>query len=212
MHKQLLLIFTLGMVSFAAELAPLPNFSKPLGPLKITSVSVPERPWTVAGEHGALFGRQDGHFEAWQWPVKILSNLRIRAELSDYPVPIDVNALSANIQVTPAETVITYSHAAFTVREHLFAPRGESVELGAVAFFEIESIRPIELTFNFTPEMLRMWPAPNFGRPSAEWIKQGQSGFYILHTDNPDFSGLVAMPHTHPGILPPYQERPPHGM
>jgi len=205
---RLLLILMLGVASFAAEFQPLPNFSKPLGPLRITSLSVPERPWTVAGEHGALFGRQDGHFEAWQWPVKILSNLRIHAELADYPVPIDVNALSANIQVTPAETVITYSHAAFTVRQHLFAPRGASAGLGAVAFFEIESIRPIELTFDFTPDMLRMWPAPNFGRPSAEWVKQGQSGFYILHTDNPDFSGLVAMPHTRPGILPPYQEHP----
>ena len=208
MLTQSLLIFMLAAVSFAAELAPLPNFSKPLGPLRITSLSVPERPWTVAGEHGALFGRQDGHFEAWQWPVKILSNVRIHAELADYPVPIDVNALSANIQVTPVETVITYSHAAFTVREHLFAPRGESSGLGAVPFFEIESIRPLELTFEFTPEMLRMWPASNFGRPSAEWVKQGQSGFYVLHTDNPDFSGLVAMPHTRPGILPPYQERP----
>ncbi len=208
-----LLIFMLGAVSFAAELAPLPNFSRPLGPLSITSLSVPERPWTVAGEHGALLGRQDGHFEAWQWPVKILSDLRIHAELADYPVPIDVNTLSANIQVTPAETVITYSHAAFTIRQHLFSPRGDSASLGSanlgsVAFFEIESIRPLELTFDFTPEMLRMWPAPNFGRPSAEWVKQGQSGFYVLHTDNPDFSGLVAMPHTRPGILPPYQEHP----
>lgn len=209
MFTRPLLIFLFGAaVAFAAELAPFPNFSRPLGPLQITSLAAPERPWTVAGEHGALFGRQDGHFEAWQWPVKILSNLRIHAELADYPVPIDVNALSANIQVTPAETIITYSHAAFTVRQHLFAPRGADAGLGAIAFFEIESIRPLELTFDFTPEMLRMWPAPNFGRPSAEWVKQGQNGFYILHTDNPDFSGLVAMPDTQPGILPPYQEHP----
>ena len=191
----------------AAQIAPAPNFSEPLGPLKIISLCVPERPWTVAGEHGALFGRQDGHFEAWQWPTKILSNFRIHAELADYPVPIDVNALSTNIQVTPAETVITYSHAAFTVRQHMFSPRGTSA-LGAVAFFEIESARSLDLTFDFTPEMLRMWPAPNFGRPSAEWVKEGQSGHYILHTDNPDFSGIVAMPHTRPGILPPYQEHP----
>ena len=54
--------------------------------------------------------------------------------------------------------------------------------------------------------MLRMWPAPNFGTPNAEWIANG--GYYILHTDNPDFSGAVAMARTEPGILPPYQERP----
>jgi glycogen debranching enzyme len=207
MFARLLPIFMSIGVCVAAEFAPAPNFSEPLGPLTIVSLCAPERPWTVAGEHGALLGRQDGHFEAWQWPTKLLSNFRIHAELAEYPVPIDVNALSRNIQVTPAETVITYSHAAFTVRQHMFSPRGSSA-LGAVVFFEVESARPLELTFDFTPEMLRMWPAPNFGRPSAEWVKEGQGGFYILHTDDPDFSGIVAMPHTRPGILPPYQEHP----
>ncbi len=142
--------------------------------------------------------------------MKILSNFRISAELADYPVPIDVNALAAEIRVTPAETIITYSHAAFTVRQHMFAPRGGNASplTGAVVFFEIESVRPLELTFDFTPEMLRMWPAPNFGRPNGEWITQGDSGLYVLHTDNPQFSAVVAMPHTRPGILVPYQEHP----
>ncbi len=177
--------------------------------LKIVSPCVPGMPWTVAGEHGALFGRQNGKFEAWQWPVKILSDFRIRAELSDYPVPIDVNALAAEIKVTPAETTITYSHAAFTVRQHMFAARGSAnPAVGAALFFEIESARPLELTFSFTPDMLQMWPAPNHGRPNGEWMKDGESGFYILHTDDPKFSAIVAMPRTQPGILVPYQEHP----
>jgi glycogen debranching enzyme len=166
-------------------------------------------PWTVAGEHGALLGRQDGRFEAWLWPVKILSNFRIRAELADYPVPIDVNVLAAQIKVTPAETIITYSHAAFTIRQHMFAARGTNAPAaGAAAYFEITSARPIAVTFSFTPEMLRMWPAPNFGRPSGEWVAHGDSGVYVLHTDNPHFSAFVAMPRTRPGILAPYQEHP----
>ena len=108
---------------------------------------MPGRPWTVAGEHGALFGRQNGKFEAWQWPVKILSDFLIRAELADYAVPIDVNALAASIKVTPAETIITYSHAAFTVRQHMFAGRGPNASLPAAVFFEIDSIRPLRLHF-----------------------------------------------------------------
>jgi len=157
-----------------------------------------------------LFGRQDGRFEAWQWPVKILSNFRIRAELYDYHVPIDVNALAAQIKVTPAETTITYSHAAFTIRQHMFASRGlEQPQAGAAIFFDVESARPLEITFSFTPEMLRMWPAPNFGRPNGEWIEQkGGTGFYLLHTDDPQFSGIVAIPRTTPGIMVPYQEHP----
>lgn len=189
-------------------MSPLPNFSVSNHDLEIVSPCIPTRPWTVAGEHGALFGRQSGKFEAWQWPVKILSDFRIRAELADYAVPIDVNALAAFIRVTPAETIITYSHADFTVRQHMFAARGANAELPVAVFFEIDAARPLALTFSFTPEMLRMWPAPNFGRPSGEWVKNGDGGFYILHTDNDKFSAAIAMPRTQPGILVPYQEHP----
>ncbi len=210
MGSRVLLLFVLATSALAADLAPLPNLSNSAASLYIQSPCVPRTPWTVAGEYGALFGRQNGKFEAWLWPIKILSNFRISAEISEYPVPIDVNALAAEIRVTPAETTITYSHAAFTVRQHMFAARGVATvpPTGAVVFFEIESVRPVELTFAFTPEMLRMWPAPNFGRPSGEWVAQGDGGAYVLHSDNPQFSAIVAMPHTHPGIMVPYQEHP----
>jgi len=192
-----------------AGLDPLPAFAKPAEGLQISAPSQAAKPWTVAGEHGAMFGRQNGKAEVWQWPVKILSNLRIDAELADYAVPIDVNALAAEIKVMPSQTIITFSHAAFTIRQRMFAPRGaETPAIGAAIIFEIESIRPIDITFSFTPEMLRMWPAPNFGRPNGEWVTQGENGLYILHTDDPHLSAIVAMPMTRPGILVPYQEHP----
>jgi hypothetical protein len=195
--------------AFASDLQPIAMLSPAAQPLHIDAPAQPRMPFTVAGEYGAVLGRENGVFESWLWPVKILSNFRISAELADYPVPIDVNALAAVIQVTPAETVITYSHAAFTIRQHMFAPRGAGKPAtGAVVFFEVQSARPLEITFSFTPDMLRMWPAPNFGRPNGEWVSQGDSGFYILHTDNPRFSAVIAMPRARPGILVPYQEHP----
>src|ERR1700760_5147948 len=100
-----------AMFASGAELKPLPNFAKQPEGLQILAPCVPRLPWTVAGERGALLGRQNGKFEAWLWPNKILSNFSIEAELADYPVPIDVNAQSAEISVTPAETVVTYSHS-----------------------------------------------------------------------------------------------------
>ncbi len=87
----------------------------------------PSKPFTVAGERGAIFGDQSGVFEAWIYPVKFLSAFNITAELADYPVPIDVTAHAAAIEVAPAMTTITYSHAAFTVKQHMFAPRGTPV-------------------------------------------------------------------------------------
>ncbi len=172
-------------------------------PLAISRPAQPRMPFTVAGKSGAIFGQGDGSFEAWIFPAKIASHVRITAELADYPIPIELSEYAASIEVSPDHTTLTYSHAAFTIKQHMFS--GAS---GPVVFFEISSVRPLTLTFRFTPEMLRMWPASNFGVPSAEWAKLGASGFYVLHTDNPDFSACIGIPGALPGILAPYQERP----
>src|SRR5580698_2940119 len=92
-------------------------------PLKIVREAVPAKPFSVVGPRGAILGRQDGSFEAWIFPWKILSNLRISAEMRDYAAPIDVNQQASTIEVRPGHTTITFSHANFTIREILFAPQ-----------------------------------------------------------------------------------------
>jgi glycogen debranching enzyme len=203
LRPALLLITALSAVAQQSPaLRPIPRFALGKDPLTITRAVEPHQPFSVAGERGAIFGEQSGTFEAWIYPVKILSGFSITAELADYPVPIDVMAHAAVIEVAPALTTITYSHAAFTIKQHMFA----SGDAGAVVLFEVDSVRPLRLTFQFKPEMLRAWPAPNFGTPGAEWVTNG--GYYVFNTDNPNFSAAIAMPRTEPGILAPYQERP----
>lgn len=176
--------------------------------LKIVRTAIPGHPFTVVGPRGAILGSQDGSFEGWIFPWKIFSNLRITAEMEDYPVPIDVNEQAAAIEVHPDHTTITFSHANFTVREILFAPHQAPDGAGVLAFFEIEAIRPLVLTFSFAPEMKRMWPAMSDDRTSPEWVKTGNSGFYVLHLNFPDHTAGIEMPGAMPGILPPYQEKP----
>ncbi|WP_158752266.1 amylo-alpha-1,6-glucosidase [Acidobacterium sp. S8] len=205
----------LGMVFFAVltasgqqELQAIPQFPLASNELTIRSHAEALKPFTVAGECGTLVGQQDGSFEAWVFPVKLLSHFRIEAQLADYDVPIDVNEQAAEIEVAPDHATITYSHAAFTVREILFATPCDTNGTGVMALFQIDSVRPVKLTFSFTPEVKRMWPAPNFNTPSPEWVKRGESGYYILHTDAEDLAAAIGMPGTQPGILAPYQERP----
>ena len=188
------------------RMAPPPRFPVERDALTITRPAEAHKPFTVAGPAGAVFGEQDGSFEAWLFPVKVLSGFAITANVENYPVPIELAPQSAVIEVAPAMTTITYAHAAFTVRQRMFAPRDG--DTGAVALFEVNSIRPLTLTFRFHPDMLRMWPAANAGRPSAEWVKDGESGYYVLHTDDPNFSAAVGMPRAQPGVMAPYQERP----
>jgi glycogen debranching enzyme len=214
---QTLLFFLVVFPLFAqvpSQSAPeslLPLRSFPLGTgttLSILRDAVPARPFTVAGPRGAILGQQNGVFEAWIFPWKIFSNMRITGEMQNYPVPIDVNDYAATVRVQPDHTVITFSHANFTIREILFGPPNPPDGTGVLVFFQIEAIRPLTLTFQFTPEMKRMWPAPSDDRPSPEWVKTRTGGYYILHLDFPDHAAAVALPGAESGILAPYQERP----
>jgi hypothetical protein len=202
-----------GQVAAESWLQPVAYFplasDASTGNLTIRQHAETLKPFTVAGKCGAFVGQQDGSFEAWTWPLKLISHFRIEAHLEDYSIPIDVNEQAAEIEVAPDRTTITYSHAAFTVREILFAPQCNANGTGVMAFFQIDAIRPMTLTFNFTPEVKRMWPAENPNAPSPEWVKlAGGGGYYLLHTDFPTLAGAIAIPGTEPGILAPYQERP----
>jgi glycogen debranching enzyme len=163
------------------------------------------KPFTVAGMNGVILGQQDGTFEAWILPVKLLSHFTIRAEMEGYSVPIELNPAAAAIEVFPDHTTITYAHIGFNVKQIMFAPDGDA---GAVVLFQFDAVRALNLTFSFTPEVRRMWPEANEGVPAPEWVKRGNGGFYLLHLDFPDIAAAIAMPHTQSGILAPYQEKP----
>lgn len=197
-------------------LAPVPAF--PLDPEKAAaSLSIarpvqPTQPFTVAGQRGILVGSQDGQFESWILPVKLLSHLNIEARIDGYSVPIPVNQQAAQIDVRPDHTTLTYAHIGFTLRQIMYSPdlAGLPPGTGPVVLFQIEAVHPMQLTFRFTPEMRWMWPKRNDGIPSADWVQTPSSntGYYVLHMDYPDLAGAVTIPGAEPGILAPYQERP----
>lgn len=194
--------------------------------------ALPNHPFTVTGRSGVILGMQDGSVELWQLPVKFFSGLHLSAEIDGYTVPIDLNTEASELEVSPDHTTLTYSHAAITVRQHMFAPAGEGNEgLGGMILFEIHSIHPATLTVSLTPAMIRQWPAPQFGIPGAGWHAMGGAtgstaggakggtaggasagaaggGAYVLSTDNPHLFGMIGLANSTPGVLSPYQERP----
>jgi glycogen debranching enzyme len=202
-------LVVLSSAAAQGTLQPMPQFPLSDGPLIIRQAVQPQHPFTVTGSTGAILGLQNGNVELWALPTKVFSNLHLIAELEGYTVPIDLNAASATIDVQPDHTTITYSHAAITVRQHMFIPAGENNPAqGAIIFFEIESIRPAVITISFEPAMVQEWPAPFFGRPSATWLPINTGGAFVLSTDNPAIFGMVGMPNATSGPMAPYQERP----
>ncbi len=193
-----------------ASLDPTPAFDlHSTDPLTIRQPALPSHPFTVTGRSGAILGMQDGTVELWQLPTKLFSAMHLRAEVEGYTVPIDLNPLAAELEVAPDHTTLTYAHAAITVKQHMFVPAGEGNEgLGGQMLFEIHAIHPATLIVSFTPAMVQMWPAPQWGRPGWGWRPLGSGGAYTLSTDNPELFGMIAMPNATPGDLSPYQEHP----
>lgn len=193
----------------AQHFVPIPEFPLDSNSLVIRQPAQANRPFSVTGQRGAILGQQDGSFELWLLPVKILHNARLTATLGGYETTIELNDHASEIEVRPDHTTITYSHAAITVKQHMFIPRSAQPNVAAaIVVFEIHAIRPAVVTLQFEPSMERQWPAPNFGRPSASWASVDSGGAYTLSTDNPNFFGMVAMPGSDRGPLRPYQERP----
>lgn len=184
----------------------------------------PNHPLTITGARGAILGEQSGVVELWQLPVKVFSNLHLKAQLDGYTVPIDLNPGAATVIVRPGHTVLTYSFAGITVRQHMLvspavpagAPPLPFDDPGAILYFEIDSVRPATLTVTLTPNLQQMWPAPQYGAPGAGWTpmpdaaapKDFPGGAYTIATDNPALFGMIGMPHSRPGDIPVYQEHP----
>ncbi len=220
MRRTFCLLPFLLFASAAFSQPPAPAFH-PLPPIAFDSSGPVIRahtealkPFTVAGERGVLVGQQDGTFEAWLLPMKLLSHLTIEADIEGYTVPIDVNQQSAEIEVSADRTVITYAHIGFTVRQIMFSPPDAPAGTGPVVLFQFDCLHPTEFTLRFTPELRWMWPERNEGVPGVEWVAPGHDphevagGFYVLHSDYPSFAAAVTIPGARAGILAPYQERP----
>lgn len=208
------LLFTLASTAALSQTAIAPLAALPAFPTvspnlpAISREAVPGKPFSVIGPRGAILGQQDGAFEAWLFPWKIFSGLQITANMQDYAVPINVNDHSAWIDVRPDATTITYSHANFTIRQIMIAPKQDAAQAGVLVFFQIQAIRPMTLTFSLHPVMQRMWPAESDDVPSPEWVATGaHSGYYVLHLNLPANAAALAMPDAESGILAPYQER-----
>jgi len=171
------------------------------GPEIINEVR-PNNFFDVVGRQAAIFGREDGTLEAWAYPLKLIDNFRVTFNLQGYPVEIPASQVAATIQVRPEATTITYAHAAFTVREIIFAPIDRP---GAIILFDIDSYLPLQITCSFRPDLRLMWPA---GLGSADIEFDAQTGAYTISDAAQKLAAVIGSPGARDLSLQPYQEEP----
>src|SRR5438876_7471746 len=151
-------LFSAALLVFAANTraGELPVLRVPAEPHKfIDSV----------GHRAVLMGHEDGTFEVWIMPVKVLRDFRISVYFDGSLEPVTLADLAERVSVSPGYVTITHGHAAFTIRQTWVA----SLEKPAAAvLLDVDTSRPLRLRAAFTLEMKPMWPA-SFGGQASDW-------------------------------------------
>lgn len=155
----------------------------------------------VVGRKSAVAGYENRALEAWVYPLKILDDFKLSFRLSGYPLDIQGTDTMTSITVRPEATIFTYTHAAFTIRQIIFAPLEEQ---GVVMLLEVESVLPLSITASFRPRLRLMWPA---GLMTANLSWDEKEHRYYLTEESRRFSGIIGSPTARDiSVMPPQEE------
>ena len=140
------------------------------------------------GRKSAILGAENGIFEVWVYPFKIVSDVTFSVHIPQYHITVPATTIAKKIIVRPELTTIVYSYDLFTIKQHLLAPLDEA---GAVIFFDVDTFVPLEIWVSFLPNLVPMWPAGLGGQYSL-WDKK--LGAYYLGEGTRKYSGIFGSP------------------
>lgn len=181
----------LGFVTLlvaAAAPAQVPRFDLAPESLELSRAARPHAFFDVVGRRAAVFGYEGRPFEAWVYPLKVLDDFSLTFTLEGNPVEIAGRDALSRISVRPEATILVYSHAAFTVREVIFAPLDEP---GIVVLLDIQSTLPVRVTASFRPRLHLMWPAR---RATARVGFDAKAGRYVLTERTGRLAAVIGSP------------------
>ncbi len=158
--------------------------------------------YDVTGRRAAAFGYEHRALEAWVYPMKLLDQFELAFRLEGYPLELKGADTLTRITTRPEATVFTYAHAAFTVRQIVFAPIDEP---GIVMLLDVESVLPITISVSFRPRLRLSWPA-GLMTGSLSWDEQAHA--YFITEETKRFVGIVGSPAARDISVMPYQEEP----
>jgi glycogen debranching enzyme len=142
-----------------------PRFEIAPSPIQLEGPARPGVYLGAVGRRAALLGEETGAFEAWAWPLLLLRDFELGFEIPDYDAPIPGASVARRVIVRPELATVVYSHASFTVCQHLLVPLDEP---GAVILLEVDAVTPLEIVASFRADLDLMWPAA-LGGQSARW-------------------------------------------
>ncbi len=138
----------------------------------------------VTGERIALLGSEDGPFECWIWPLKVLSELRL--ELQSGGQPLDL--LERSLTVSPGELAFLWRGERVLLKTEIFACRERP---GLALLFALDAEEPLDLELSFRCDFRPMWPA-GLGGQLARLDRT--TGAFALTEELGRFAALIGAP------------------
>jgi glycogen debranching enzyme len=181
---------------------PIPKFALKKSGLELERRSQAGTFFDVVGHQSALFGYEHRAAEVWVYPMKILDDFELAFQIEGYAQEFRATDLLTRITVRPEATIFTYSHAAFTVRQIIYAPLDEP---GIIMLLDVESVLPMTITASFRPRLKLSWPA-GLMTGNLGW-EEKQSVYYITE-ESRRFAGVIGSPAARDVSVMPYQEEP----
>jgi glycogen debranching enzyme len=134
--------------------------------------------------------------------MKILDDFELSFRIEGYPLEFRGADTLVHTSVRPEATVFTYSHAAFTVRQVVFAPVDEP---GLVMLLDVDSVLPMTVAVSFRPRLRLAWPA-GLMTGNLDWNEK-ERVYYIVE-ESKRFVGVIGSPAGRDVSVMPYQEEP----
>ena len=106
------------------------------GPLTLVRTAENWQFLDAVGPHSGLLGREDGSFEAWIYPLKLLRDFHLTFRVGDRVIA--ASSLPRTIIARPESTSILYAGDSFAVCETWFAPLHET---GAAGYHSTGKLR-----------------------------------------------------------------------
>ncbi len=167
-----------------------PRFEIAASPIELTGPVRPGEYLGVTGPRAAWLGLETGEAELWVHPLKVGSGFRLSFSTPGYGSPIPGDRIARTVHVRPELATITYSHAAFQVRQHILAPR-DTAASGLLVLLEVDSPDPMEIVVEFHPVLNYMWPG-SLGGQYAYW--DGERRVFVLSESLQTRNAVVGSP------------------
>ena len=167
-----------------------PRFAIAPSPIELTGAVRPGEYLGVTGPRAAWLGLETGEAEVWVHPLKVGSGFRLAFSTSGYGAPIPGDQVARTVHLRPELATITYSHAAFQVRQHILAP-ADTTAPGILVLLEVDSPDPMEIVAEFHPVLNYMWPG-SLGGQYAYW--DGERRVFVLSESLQTRNAVVGSP------------------